>query len=85
MCFWQAKMSLVVFPQMKSHNAIFPTSTSLNPGIEPAPLLSPALAGGFFTTSTTWEACIFIRMVLNLLDNLQIIDFFMIWGLPPQT
>ena len=28
-----------------------------NPGIEPASLMSPALAGGFFTTSTTWEAC----------------------------
>ena len=27
-----------------------------NPGIEPASLMSPALAGGFFTTSTTWEA-----------------------------
>ena len=27
-----------------------------NPGIEPASLTSPALAGGFFTTSTTWEA-----------------------------
>ena len=27
-----------------------------NPGIEPASLVSPALAGGFFTTSTTWEA-----------------------------
>ena len=27
-----------------------------NPGIEPAPLMSPALAGGFFTTSATWEA-----------------------------
>ena len=26
------------------------------PGTEPASLLSPALAGGFFTTSTTWEA-----------------------------
>ena len=30
--------------------AIFP------PGIEPASLVSPALAGGFFTTSATWEA-----------------------------
>ena len=28
------------------------------PGIEPASLLSPALAGGFFTTSATWEALI---------------------------
>ena len=27
-----------------------------NPGIEPSSLTSPALAGGFFTTSTTWEA-----------------------------
>ena len=27
-----------------------------NPGIEPASLTSPALAGGFFVTSTTWEA-----------------------------
>ena len=27
-----------------------------NPEIEPASLMSPALAGGFFTTSTTWEA-----------------------------
>ena len=26
------------------------------PGVEPLSLLSPALAGGFFTTSTTWEA-----------------------------
>ena len=25
-------------------------------GIEPMSLMSPALAGGFFTTSTTWEA-----------------------------
>ena len=25
-------------------------------GIEPPPLTSPALAGSFFTTSTTWEA-----------------------------
>ena len=26
-----------------------------NQGIEPVSLMSPALAGGFFTTSTTWE------------------------------
>ena len=29
---------------------------SSNLGIEPASLASPALAGGFFTTSATWEA-----------------------------
>ena len=27
-----------------------------DPGTEPTSLLSPALAGGFFTTSSTWEA-----------------------------
>ena len=26
-----------------------------NPGIEPVSLISPASAGGFFTTNTTWE------------------------------
>ena len=29
-----------------------------NPGFEPVSLKSPALAGGFFTTSATWEALI---------------------------
>ena len=36
---------------MPSSRGIFP-----NPGIEHVPLLSPVLAGGFLTTSTTWEA-----------------------------
>ena len=27
-----------------------------NPAIKPTPLMSPALAGGFLTTSSTWEA-----------------------------
>ena len=27
-----------------------------NPGIEPTSLMSPTLAGGFFTASATWEA-----------------------------
>ena len=27
-----------------------------NPGIKPTSLMPPVLAGGFFTTSTTWEA-----------------------------
>ena len=27
-----------------------------NPGVEPASLMSPALAGRFFTTGATWEA-----------------------------
>ena len=35
----------------------FPSPGNLpDPGIEPASLMSPALAGGFFTISATWEA-----------------------------
>ena len=33
-----------------------PPGNPPNPGIEPASLTSPASAGGFFTTSATWEA-----------------------------
>ena len=32
-----------------------PSEGHPHPGIEPSSLMSPALAGGFFTTSTTWE------------------------------
>ena len=40
---------------------------SSNPGVEPASLMSPALAGGFFTTSTTWEAPLtYVYMYLYL-------------------
>ena len=34
----------------------------LNPGIKPASLTSPALAGRFFTTGTLWEALLAIIM-----------------------
>ena len=32
-----------------------PPGDLLDPGTKPASLMSPALAGGFFTISTTWE------------------------------
>ena len=32
-----------------------------NPGIEPTSLMSPALAGWFFTTNATWEALLHSR------------------------
>ena len=38
----------------------------LNPGIKPA---SPALAGGFFTTSTTWEAQVQSTVYQNTYDK----------------
>ena len=46
-----------------------------DPGIEPTSLMSPALASGFFTTSTTWEAL--QKSVLNhsvVSDSLQLHD-----------
>ena len=35
-----------------------PSGNIPDPGIKPASLDSPALAGGFFTTSATWEALV---------------------------
>ena len=36
--------------------AVHSSRGSSDPGIEPMSLITPTLAGGFFTTSTTWEA-----------------------------
>ena len=48
-----------------------------NPGIKPTYLISPALADGFFMTSTTWEACkntvrIIVWMSSDFIVKLQI-------------
>ena len=40
-----------------------------NPGIEPVFLMSPALSGGFSTTSATWEVCIMVQKETNELDR----------------
>ena len=47
----------------------FPTLADLlDPEIKPASLASPALAGRFFTTTTTWEApCPDTGEVLNVI------------------
>ena len=39
------------------------------PGIEAAPLRSPALAGGFFTTNATWEALLWSLNSFNILQR----------------
>ena len=39
-----------------SQLACSPPGDLPNPGTKPMSLMSPALAGGFFTTSVTWEA-----------------------------
>ena len=36
-----------------------------DPGARPASLVSPALTGGFFTTSTTWEARTLVYLFVN--------------------
>ena len=45
-------------PQTRTQELVaMPSSRNLpDPGTEPESLMSPALAGGFFTTSATWEA-----------------------------
>ena len=37
-----------------------------DPGIQSASLASPALAGGFFTTSATWEAQMYLLCEIKL-------------------
>ena len=46
------------FPRQEYWSGLpFPSSGDLpDPGIKPTSHMSPALAGGFFTISTTWEA-----------------------------
>ena len=53
---WQAPLSMG-FPRQEYWSGLpFPPTGDLpNPGIEPVSLMSPELAGRFFTTSTTWE------------------------------
>ena len=59
----QAPLSIGFSRQEYQSGLPFPPPGDLpNPGIKPRSLISPALVGGFFTTSATWEAC---------LDNLQ--------------
>ena len=53
----QAPLSVGFSRQEYWSGSSFPSPGDLpNPGTEPMSLMSPALAGGFYTTSTTWEA-----------------------------
>ena len=54
---YQAPLSMGFFRQEYWSGLLCPPPGVLtNPGIKPKSLMSPALAGGFLTTSTTWEA-----------------------------
>ena len=46
-----------------------PSGDLPDPGIKPKSLMSPTLAGGFFTTSATWEAQVTGQMITKHLDS----------------
>ena len=57
----QASLSIEFSKQEYWSGLQCPSSGDLpDHGIEPTSLTSPALAGGFFTTSTTWQALCYI-------------------------
>ena len=63
---------------------LFPSPGDLpNPGIKPGPLMSPALAGRFFTTRATWEAPYSVRKFQ--LYNTVLLIVVTIFTLDPQT
>ena len=58
-CARQGRLSMVFSRQEYWSGLPCPPPGDLpDPGTEPTPLMSPEMAGGFFTTSTTWEALI---------------------------
>ena len=63
----QAPLSMGFSRQKYWNGLLCPSLRDLpDPGIEPKSLASPALAGGFFTTSTTWEAQTRSGAILNI-------------------
>ena len=52
----QAHLSMRILQAIWSELPCPPTGNLPDPGTEPESLMSPALAGGFLTTSATWEA-----------------------------
>ena len=53
----QAPLSMGISRQEYWSRLLFPSSGDLpDPGVEFVSLMSPALVGGFFTTSATWKA-----------------------------
>ena len=49
-----------------------PPGGLLHAGAEPLSPMSPALAGGFFTTSTIWEA-----QLLNAGESIQVLGYYL--------
>ena len=71
----QAPLAMGSFRQEYWSGLPFPSSGDLlDPGIEPMSLKSPALAGGFFSTSTIWEAL--ISLISSVFYNLSLVISF---------
>ena len=70
------------FPRQEYWSGLpFPPLEHLpNPEIKPTSLVSPALAGRFFTTSAPWEAPSYIESIINLVVPLADIqcDFILV-------
>ena len=67
----QAPLSMGFSRQEYWSKLPFPPPGDLpDPGTEPMSLMSPALAGGFFTTSATWEATIYESEVYVTMEKL---------------
>ena len=65
----QAPLSIGFSRQEYWSGLPFPPAGDLpNPGIEPVSLWSPELAGGFFTTSATWEAQAYTVLCVNYIS-----------------
>ena len=63
----QAPLSMVFSRQEYWSGLLcFPPGDLPNPGIKPVSLIPPVLAGGFFTTRTTWEAPRLCEEISNL-------------------
>ena len=53
----------------------FPNPRDLpNAGIETVSLVSPALAGGFFTTTAAWD--VFLTILLEFITTIWVVFFF---------
>ena len=56
----------------------FPSPGDLpDPGVEPTSLMSPALAGRFFTTNTTWKALRHTLYLININNSSMALSYFL--------
>ena len=75
------------FPRQEYWSELpFPSPGDLSdPGVIPVSLASPALAGGFFTTSTTWETATYMLTLIKKgylnKDTKQLMGSFLVGGI----